>query len=118
MTSLAQCKHLHVTSEPLQFGQGRSRPRWICAECKIEFAPAPESNQRYCLFYVPHTGLFFDGGDFLDGHQERIKWDRKIPIFTSHSRAVLAKESNLQNKPDAYANGRIVVLTVELQDRG
>jgi hypothetical protein len=71
----------------------------------------------YTLLYIPNDGLFYDGGAFLDGHQERINWNRTIPLYNSHSRAVSAKERILERYPNEYANGQIIVLAVQVQDK-
>lgn len=73
-------------------------------------------NIRFTLLYIPHDGLHFDGGEFFDGRQERIAWRRSIPLYKSHARAVAAKERILAKHPDAYRNGQLVVLRVDVKE--
>lgn len=68
----------------------------------------------YVLLWVPKSGLFYDGGDFFDGKQMPIGWDRTIHVFSSHSRAETAKQKTLAKFPDA--KGELVVLPVKIQE--
>jgi hypothetical protein len=74
----------------------------------------PNNDKRYTLLWIPKSGLFFEGGEFLDGKRERIRWDRTIRIFASHARAETAKKRILEKFPDAQ--GELVMLPVEVQD--
>jgi hypothetical protein len=76
----------------------------------------PNNDKRYTLLWIPKSGLFFEGGEFLDGKRERIKWDRTIHIFASHARAETAKKRILEKFPDAQ--GELVMLPVEIQEIG
>ena len=73
--------------------------------------------RKYTLLYIPNDGLFYDGGAFLDGHQERIPWDRTITVYDSHFDAVSAKERILEKRGQFFTNGQIIVLSVELKER-
>lgn len=73
-------------------------------------------NKKYTLLFIPHDGLFFSGGEFLDGHGNRITWDRSIPVYPSHSRAETARDRILERYPERYAGGQLVMLGVELKE--
>ena len=73
--------------------------------------PTPKP-RGYTLLWIPKSGLFYDGGSFLDGKQERIRWDRTIHIFASHAKAETAKKRILERYPDAH--GELVMLPVEI----
>lgn len=73
----------------------------------------PNVERKYTLFYIPRSGLFYDGGAFLDGYQQRIFWDGSIPIYDTHAAAVVAKEKILKRWPQEYSGGQIVVLSIE-----
>ena len=72
--------------------------------------------KRYTLMWIPRSGLFWDGGQFLDGKQERIRWDRTIRIYASHARAETAKMRIMEKFPEAH--GELVMLPVEVQEIG
>ena len=74
----------------------------------------PIQAKKYTLMWIPKNGLFFDGGEFLDGTRQRISWDRTITIYASHARAETAKKRIMDRFPDAY--GELVMLSVETQE--
>ena len=76
-----------------------------------------EEDIRYACLYIPHSGLFFRGGEFFDGMGEKIAWKHTLPVFVSHARAVAAKEHTLAKYPNEYADGDLVVLRVELKEK-
>ena len=71
----------------------------------------------FTLLYIPRSGLFYDGGSFLDGFQNRITWSRSIRIYPTHSAAEVAKQKILAKYPTEYAGGQIVVLAVEVKEK-
>ena len=77
----------------------------------------PNQAKKYTVLYVPNSGLFFEGGEFVDGRRERIEWNRTIPVYESHMRAQTARDKILESWPDRYADGNLVVLGVEFQER-
>lgn len=71
--------------------------------------------KKYTVLAVPRSGLFYSGGDFLDGRQCRVPWSRIIPIFRSHSAAVVVRDKMRKKWPDW--DGDFVVLSVELKEK-
>lgn len=68
----------------------------------------------YTLMWIPKTGLHYLGGDFFDGKQQLIGWDRTVPIYSSHARAETAKKRILERFADA--KGELVVLPVTIKE--
>lgn len=80
-----------------------------------EYAPMPVETRRYTVMYMPHSGLFFSGGEFLDGRQNRIPWSRVLPVYQSHSAASACRDRLREKWKDAQ--GEFVVVSVELEEK-
>lgn len=80
-------------------------------------ADSVQPMRRYhALLYIPHSGLFVEnGGEFCDGRQQHIRWDRSIRVYNSHARAVEARDRILEKRADLYSEGRIMILNVDLK---
>jgi len=74
-----------------------------------------ERVKKYAVMYVPRSGLFYAGGDFLDGRMNRIPWKRTIPIYRSHSAAEVARNKFRERWPNV--EGEFIVLSVELIEK-
>lgn len=71
-------------------------------------------NKKYAVMYLPRSGLFFAGGEFLDGHQNRIPWSRTIPVFRSRSAAAIGRDK-LRKHWEGF-EGDFVVVSIEFRD--
>lgn len=77
-------------------------------------SPPEKPARRFALLHVPHSGLFFEGGAFLDGRQNRVPWDGVIRCFSSRASADKARVKLLATRPAEFGN--ILVVSVELKD--
>jgi hypothetical protein len=69
--------------------------------------------KKYCLLYVPVTGLFHDGKCFRDEEGEILPaWSRYVWSSLRSAR----QTARAYNKRPAYKHGRIVVLEVNLTE--
>lgn len=76
------------------------------------------TKRKFALLYIPYSGLHYAGaGEFLDGKGNLISWKRRIEVYNSHARAVLAKERILAKYGAEYAQGQIVVMNVDIVDK-
>jgi hypothetical protein len=73
----------------------------------------PQQDKKYTVMYVPRSGLFFSGGAFFDGHQNRIPWRHVIPVYRSHSAACVARDRVRERWKNA--EGEFVVMPVEFE---
>ena len=65
---------------------------------------------KFTLFWIPSNGLFRDGAYFTDGEGRRIAWDKTIPMFDSHERAVVVRDKIIAKHPSA--KGELVIMNV------
>lgn len=75
----------------------------------------PVQSKRYAVMFMPASGMFFTGGEFLDGHQNRIPWSRVIPIYRSRTAACAFRDRMRKKWKDAQ--GEFVVVSVELEEK-
>lgn len=70
---------------------------------------------KHAVMYVPRTGLFFSGGDFIDGRQMRVPWRRIIPVYRTYSAACVARDKIKAKWRDV--EGEFIVVSVEIQEK-
>jgi hypothetical protein len=71
-----------------------------------------EDRKRWCLLYVPASGLFYDGDNFRDGE------GRRLPAQTLnlwHSLPLARKAQDAYSQKAAYRHGRLVILEVTVR---
>lgn len=66
--------------------------------------------KKFVLLWIPKSGLFYDGGQFFDGYQDRINWDRTLPLYDTASEAEEAKQRIMARYP--RAKGELVTMGV------
>jgi hypothetical protein len=78
------------------------------------FGIDPIHEKKFTLLWIPRSGLFYDGGKFMDGTGNEIEWNRTIPLFPSMYAAEIAKAGVLEKHPDA--RGEVVILGVTVRE--
>ena len=69
----------------------------------------------FALMYLPHTGLFYDGGSFLDGRGQVLGWNGTLEVYESRAQALAVKKKLLDKDPRKYQADRIVLIKVEVR---
>jgi hypothetical protein len=73
--------------------------------------PVPSSAGGFTLLWVPATGLFYSGGEFVDGKQNRLNWSHTILVFPTFSAAEAEKQRIIAKYPEAH--GEVVILPIK-----
>jgi hypothetical protein len=74
----------------------------------------PLAEKKFTLLWIPRSGLFYDGGKFLDGDGNQIRWNHTIPLFATHAKAATAKNRVIYEHPNA--RGEVMILGVTIKD--
>jgi len=77
--------------------------------------PMPEKARKHAVMYVPRSGLFWTGRDFIDGRANRVLWSRTIPVWNSHAGAVAFRD----RQRDRWRNmeGDFIVVSVDILEK-
>lgn len=77
-----------------------------------EVEEKPQDGKMFALLWVPKTGLYFEGGAFLDGEDNHIPWSGKVTIFSTFKRAKENRNAVVKKFPKA--RGSVIIVPVEL----
>jgi hypothetical protein len=73
-----------------------------------------EPDYQYTLMWMPKSGLFFNGAEFVSGEGNTIRWSKVLHLYKSHTRAEMAKKRILAQFPEAQ--GELVSIRVKVED--
>jgi hypothetical protein len=78
--------------------------------------PIVNPHRKFALLYVPFSGLYHSGGNaFTDGRGNDIPFEGKLPVYTSHSRAEIARDDLRAQWPER--EGDWVILRVVIDEQ-